>query len=184
MSNPFISLKLNNFICCMFVYKPKVNESFAMKRNLIVIITMFIMNTASAQKTFYDFTVKDIDGKTVQLSDFKGKKVIVVNVASKCGLTPQYEDLQKLYEQYGGDKFIIIGFPANNFLGQEHGSNEEIKSFCSREYGVTFPIMAKISVKGKDQDPLYSWLTKAEENSVTDAEVTWNFQKFLMKEDS
>ena len=150
---------------------------------LTVIISLLAMNTLSAQKTFYDFNVKDIDGKDVNLSDYKGKKILVVNVASKCGLTPQYEDLQKLYETYGGDDFVIIGFPANNFLGQEPGSNEEIKTFCVKEYDVTFPMMSKISVKGSDQHPLYAWLTQASENGVADAKVTWNFQKFLIGED-
>ena len=150
---------------------------------LVTILLMLLMETTIAQKTFHDFVVKDIDGKDVSLSEFKGKKVLVVNVASKCGLTPQYEGLQKLYDTYGGDNFVIIGFPANNFLGQEPGSNEEIKSFCSREFNVTFPLMSKISVKGSDQAPLYGWLTKASENGVIDAEVTWNFQKFLISED-
>lgn len=142
-----------------------------------------MMNSVMGQKTFHDFNVLDINGKSVSLSEFKGKKVLVVNVASKCGLTPQYEGLQKLFDTYGGDHFVIIGFPANNFLGQEPGTNEEIKEFCSREFQVTFPLMSKISVKGKDQDPLYTWLTKASENGVIDAEVTWNFQKFLIGED-
>ena len=149
----------------------------------ILILSMIIMETTQAQKTFYDFTVTDINGKEVNLADFKGKKVLVVNVASKCGLTPQYENLQTLYEQYGGDDFVIVGFPANNFLGQEPGTNEEIKTFCTSKYDVEFPMMSKISVKGKDQHPLYAWLTKAEENGVMDADVKWNFQKFLVGEE-
>ena len=136
-----------------------------------------------AQDTnFYSFTVKTIDGEEISLAQFKGKKVLVVNVASKCGHTPQYEDLQKLYEEYGGDDFTIIGFPANNFLRQEPGTNEEIKEFCTINYGVTFPMMAKISVKGKDIHPLYEWLTKEENNGVMDAKVSWNFQKFMIDE--
>lgn len=131
---------------------------------------------------FYSFNVKTIDGEEISLEQFKGKKVLVVNVASKCGLTPQYEDLQKLYEEYGGDDFTIVGFPANNFLSQEPGTNEEIKEFCSVNYGVTFPMMAKISVKGKDIHPLYEWLTKKESNGLFDAKVTWNFQKFMIDE--
>lgn len=152
-------------------------------RTFVLLIVVFIMKTTIAQKTFHDFIVVDIDGNKVSLSEFKGKKVLVVNVASKCGLTPQYENLEKLYETYGGENFVIIGFPANNFLGQEPGSNEEIKTFCVSKYNVTFPMMAKISVKGKDQAELYAWLTKADLNGVTDAEVTWNFQKFLIGED-
>lgn len=134
------------------------------------------------QKSFYDFTVKTIDGKDLPLSTFKGKKVLVVNVASKCGFTPQYAKLQELYTQYGNDNFVIIGFPANNFLHQEPGSDEEIKQFCTLNYGVTFPMMAKISVKGKDIAPLYQWLTQKSENGVEDAKVSWNFQKFLIDE--
>ena len=134
-------------------------------------------------KTLYDFTVKDIDGKDFRLSSLKGKKVLIVNVASKCGLTPQYEQLQELYEKYQHLNFTIIGFPANNFLGQEPGSNHEIKEFCTANYGVTFPMMEKISVKGKNQAPLYQWLTKKSKNGVLDQKVTWNFQKFLIDEE-
>jgi glutathione peroxidase len=139
--------------------------------------------TAQAQDiNFHSFKVNTIDGKEISLAEFKGKKVLVVNTASKCGFTPQYEDLQKLYEEYGGDDFTIIGFPANNFLKQEPGSNEEIKEFCTINYGVTFPMMAKISVKGKDIHPLYAWLTRKENNGVMDAKVSWNFQKFMIDE--
>lgn len=134
------------------------------------------------QKSFYDFTVQTIDGKELPLSSFKGKKVLVVNVASKCGFTSQYAKLQELYSMYGKDNFVIIGFPANNFLHQEPGSNEEIKEFCTLNYGVTFPMMAKISVKGKDMAPLYKWLTQKSENGVQDAKVGWNFHKFLIDE--
>ena len=126
-----------------------------------IIISLFMAITAIAahaqQKSFYDFTVKTIDGEDLSLSTFKGKKVLVVNVASKCGFTPQYAKLEELYKKYGKDNFVIIGFPANNFLSQEPGSNEEIKEFCTLNYGVTFPMMAKISVKGKDIAPLYKF---------------------------
>jgi glutathione peroxidase len=134
------------------------------------------------QKSFYDFTVKTIDGEDFPLSGLKGKKVMVVNVASKCGLTPQYEQLQALYAKYGKENFVIIGFPANNFRGQEPGTNEEIQAFCSTTYGVDFPMMSKISVKGDDIHPLYKWLTSKSENGKEDAEVSWNFQKFLIDE--
>jgi glutathione peroxidase len=133
-------------------------------------------------KTLHDFTVKDIDGKQFDLASLKGKKVLVVNVASKCGFTPQYEDLQALYERYGNQNFVVIGFPANNFNNQEPGNNQAIKEFCTTNYGVTFPMMEKVSVKGKDQAPLYKWLTQKSENGVLDQEVTWNFQKFLLNE--
>ena len=154
-----------------------------MKTTLYFLSLMLIVSLASGQtKSFYDFKVKSIDGSDYDLSQLRGKKVLVVNTASKCGLKPQYADLQKLYETYGGDNFVIIGFPANNFLRQEPKSNSEIKSFCTANYGVTFPMMEKISVKGKDIHPLYKWLTSKTENGVMDAEVTWNFQKFMIDE--
>lgn len=133
-------------------------------------------------KSFYDFTVKNIDGKDFNLASLKGKKVLVVNTASKCGFTPQYEDLQKLYEKYKDQNFVIIGFPANNFMGQEPGSNSEIKQFCTLEYNVTFPMMSKISVKGNDIHPLYQWLTEKALNGKLDSKVKWNFQKYMIDE--
>lgn len=156
-----------------------------MKATIImsIILLAAVGSLKSQDVNFHSFTVKSIDGQELSLEEYKGKKVLVVNVASKCGLTGQYEDLQKLYEEYGGDDFTIIGFPANNFLKQEPGTNEEIKEFCTLNYGVTFPMMAKISVKGKDIAPLYEWLTKKENNGVTDAKVSWNFQKFMINED-
>lgn len=144
--------------------------------------TIVSLSGMAQSKSFYDFTVKDIDGREFDLSSLKGKKVLVVNVASKCGFTPQYKELEELYEKYGKDNFVIIGFPANNFLWQEPGSNEEIKEFCTLNYNVTFPMMAKISVKGKDIAPLYKWLTDKKENGVQDAKVEWNFQKFMIDE--
>lgn len=144
----------------------------------LLVATTFVMG----QSQFYEFTVKDIDGNNFDLSTLKGKKVLVVNTASKCGFTPQYQQLKELYEKYGGDHFTIIGFPANNFLKQEPGSNEEIKDFCQKNYGVTFPMMAKISVKGDDMHPLYHWLTEKSQNGVMDSKVGWNFQKYLIDE--
>ncbi len=137
---------------------------------------------ASAQN-FYDFTVKSIDGKDYPLSQLKGKKVMVVNVASKCGLTPQYAKIQALYAKYRDANFVVIGFPANNFMGQEPGTNEEIAKFCVLKYDVSFPMMAKISVKGDDMAPLYKWLTQKSQNGVEDSEVEWNFQKYLVNPD-
>ena len=137
---------------------------------------------SNQMKNFHDFKVTTIDGSEYDLAQLKGKKVLVVNTASKCGHTPQYEDLQKLFETYGGDDFTIIGFPANNFMGQEPGTNKQIKEFCTINYGVTFPMMAKISVKGKDMHPLYEWLTEAEKNGKMDSKVKWNFQKYLIDE--
>ena len=123
--------------------------------SILFILLNIVPKMQAQNKSFFDFTVESIDGKQVDLSTFKGKKILVVNTASKCGLTPQYEDLEALYKEYGGDDFVIIGFPANNFMSQEPGSNEEIKEFCTVNYGVTFPMMAKISVKGDDMHPLY-----------------------------
>ncbi len=154
-----------------------------MKKIYLVMIAMISIGFLSAQnKNFYDFTVKTIDGKDFPLSSLKGKKVLVVNVASKCGLTPQYAQLQALYEKYGPDKFVIIGFPSNDFMGQEPGTNEEIQEFCQLNYGVTFPMMEKITVKGKEMHPLYKWLTQKNENGKENAEVQWNFQKFMIDE--
>lgn len=138
------------------------------------------MTTIQAQTSFYSYTVKDIDGNPYSMDQLKGKKVMVVNVASKCGYTKQYEQLQAIYEKYGGEDFVIIGFPANNFLKQEPGTNEEIKEFCTLNYGVTFPMMSKISVKNDDQAEIYKWLTSKELNGVEDSKVKWNFQKYLI----
>lgn len=155
-----------------------------MKTFILSILAFTVISAfGQSEKTLYDFTVKDINGDEFALSQFSGKKVLVVNVASKCGLTPQYKDLQSLYEKYGGEDFVIIGFPANNFLSQEPGTNAEIAEFCSSNYGVTFPMMSKISVKGDDQHELYKWLTSKEENGKMDAKVKWNFQKFMVNEE-
>ena len=149
---------------------------------LMMVSLLFAVSLEAQNKSFYDFTVKTIDGKEFSLSSLKGKKVLVVNVASKCGLTPQYAQLEKLYEKYKDKDFVIVGFPANNFMGQEPGSNEEIAQFCSLNYDVTFPMMAKISVKGKEIAPLYQWLTEKKLNGKEDASVQWNFQKFMIDE--
>lgn len=136
----------------------------------------------ASESSFYDFSVKDIDSNDFPLAKLKGKKVMVVNVASKCGLTPQYKELQTLYEKYGGDKFTIIAFPANDFMGQEPGTDAEIKEFCTKNYGVTFPVMSKIAVTGDGMHPLYRWLTEEKYNGVRDVKMEWNFQKFLIDE--
>lgn len=151
-------------------------------KTVITAILVSVALFAVGQKNFHQFEVNDIDGNKVKMSDYKGKKILVVNVASKCGLTPQYSELQELYNQYKDSNFVIIAFPANNFLGQEPGSEEEIKEFCTKNYGVTFPVMSKISVKGKDIHPVYEWLTMKKHNKVTDASVQWNFQKFIVDE--
>ena len=155
-----------------------------MKTSITILFALMISISSMGQtKSFYDFVVKDIDGNDYALSQLKGKKVLVVNTASKCGFTPQYEDLQKLYVKYEKDDFVVIGFPANNFMNQEPGSNSTIKEFCNDEYGVTFPMMSKISVKGDDMHPLYKWLTSKEMNGAEDSKVKWNFQKYLINED-
>ncbi len=146
-----------------------------MKTLLLTILAMSFSSTA-----LFDFKVKNIEGSTIDLTAFKGKKILIVNTASECGFTPQYEDLQKLYSTYK-DKLVIIGFPANNFGEQEPGTNSEIKSFCSKNYGVTFPMMGKVSVKGNGIDPLFAWLT-TEPNPDFTGDIKWNFEKFLLDE--
>lgn len=133
-----------------------------------------------SKENLHNFKVEALDGSQFDLASLKGKKVMVVNTASKCGLTPQYEQLQELYEAYKDDNFVIIGFPANNFLWQEPGSNDEIAEFCQKNYGVSFPMMAKISVKGNDQHPVYQFLTDKTKNGYKDSKVKWNFQKYLV----
>ena len=153
-----------------------------MKRN-IVLISLFILSLIMAQaqtNSIYQFKVKDINGEIFDMSSLKGKKILLVNVASKCGFTPQYEQLQELYEKYGESGFVVIGFPANNFANQEPGSRTEIKAFCTANYGVTFPMMDKVSTKGDDQSPIYQWLTHKSKNGVMDSEVSWNFQKYMI----
>jgi len=132
-------------------------------------------------KSIYDFKVASLDGKTLDFSKYKGKKILIVNTASECGNTPQYSDLEKLSEKYK-DKLVIVGFPANNFGAQEPGSNQEIAAFCKKNYSVTFPMAAKISVKGDDMAPIYHWLTEKKYNGYMDSEVKWNFQKYLINE--
>lgn len=180
----------------MFVSKIKI-----IMKHLALLFSMVILfsytgcqgsgneSTASAQSTqqtvkdIYGFTMKDIDGNDVSLSKYKGKVVVIVNVASKCGLTPQYKDLQAFYEKYQTKGVVVLGFPANNFLSQEPGSDSEIKSFCTANYGVTFDMFSKISVKGKDIHPLYQYLTDKSVNGKMDAPVSWNFQKFVIGKD-
>ncbi len=149
----------------------------------VVLLNFIIIGNLKAQKkSFYDFSAMTIDGKLFDFSTLKGKKVLIVNTASECGNTPQYKDLEELYKLYGGDKFTIIGFPANNFGSQEPGSDKQIKEFCDVNYSITFPMMSKISVKGEDISPLYKWLTSKEENGKMDSSVRWNFQKYLIDE--
>ena len=133
-------------------------------------------------QSIYQFKVEDLSGNTFDFTSLKGKKIIIVNTASKCGYTPQYEQLEAIYNKYKNKNLVIIGFPANNFMWQEPGTNAEIATFCKSKYGVTFPMMAKISVKGKDMHPIYQFLTQKKLNGVLDSKVEWNFQKYLINE--
>jgi len=146
---------------------------------MIKLITAILALWIIAAPSIYDFKVPSLEGNTIDFSQYKGKYILVVNTASKCGYTKQYADLEKLYEQYKSN-LVIIGFPANNFGQQEPGTNDEIKEFCSKNYGVTFPMAEKVSVKGDDIHPLFKWLTSKQENGVMDAEIKWNFTKFLL----
>jgi glutathione peroxidase len=148
----------------------------------IFLLASLVVNGVIFSQTIYDYKVEDINGKSFDLSTLKGKKVMIVNTASKCGLTPQYEQLEELYKKYKDQNFVIVGFPANNFMKQEPGTNDEIQSFCQKNYGVTFPMMSKISVKGNDMNPLYKFLTTKSLNKLEDNEVKWNFQKYLIDE--
>ncbi|MGI9532821.1 glutathione peroxidase [Lutimonas sp.] len=141
-----------------------------------------IETKAQEGEVIYQFQVTDLYGDDFNFSELKGKKIMVVNTASECGLTPQYEGLQKLYESYKDKNFVIVGFPANNFGGQEPGSDQQIAAFCKENYGVSFPMMSKISVKGSDMHEVYHFLTEKEKNGLQDSEVAWNFQKYLLNE--
>ena len=157
-----------------------------MKNIVYSILFIFLLNGVLAQndnlmeKTIYQFKVKDIDVKIFDFESLRGKKIMIVNTASKCGLTPQYKGLQKLYDRFKSSGFVIVGFPANNFLWQEPGSDKEISIFCEKNYGVSFPMMSKISVKGTDMHPIYQFLTQAKKNGFKNSKVTWNFQKYLI----
>lgn len=146
-----------------------------------VALFSFTLSPVKKAKGIYSFKVEALDGGSIDFSKFKGKKILVVNTASKCGYTPQYKGLEELYQKYK-DKLVIVGFPANNFGGQEPGTNTEIKEFCTKNYGVTFPMAAKVSVKGDDQAAIFKWLCNKSENGVLDAEIKWNFGKFLLDE--
>jgi len=143
----------------------------------------FIFNPSPTEppkeKNMYDFTMKNIDGQDIKLDAYKGKVALIVNTASKCGLTPQYDGLEALYEKYKDKGFVVLGFPANNFMGQEPGTEKEIKEFCTLKYNVTFPMFAKISVKGTDQHRFYTFLTNKQSNPGFDGDITWNFEKFV-----
>lgn len=141
------------------------------------------LNTNTMSKeTIYSYKVNDLSGSEFDFASLKGKKILIVNTASKCGLTPQYKDLEAIYEKYKSNNFVIVGFPANNFAAQEPGSSKEISEFCQKKYGVTFPMMEKVSVKGGDMCAVYQFLTQKSKNGLQDSEVEWNFQKYLINE--
>jgi glutathione peroxidase len=149
-----------------------------------ILINTFICNQNESKmnqkENIYQFRVEDINGNTFDFESLRGKKIMIVNTASKCGYTPQYAELQKLYDTYKEKEFVIVGFPANNFLWQEPGTNEEIATFCQKNYGVTFPMMSKISVKGSKKHAIYQFLTEKSRNGLSDSKVKWNFQKYLV----
>jgi glutathione peroxidase len=170
--------------CTLLLY---LYASFKTMKKLVAILMLFgliktnYVHAQSVPKSIYDFKVEGLEGNTIDFSAFKGKKILVVNTASKCGYTGQYADLEKLYEKHKKD-LVIVGFPANDFLFQEPGDNKDIAAFCQRNYGVTFPMAAKITVKGSKMHPLYLWLTQKKFNGVEDTKVKWNFQKYLIDE--
>lgn len=169
-------MKLITLTCCfalLFSCQNKAQSTMATTTN-----TSRSMTTQS----IYEFKVEDLSGNTFDFASLKGKKILIVNTASKCGYTPQYEQLEAVYNKYKNKNLVIIGFPANNFMWQEPGTNAEIATFCKSKYGVTFPMMAKISVKGKDIHPIYQFLTQKKLNGVLDSKVEWNFQKYLINE--
>ncbi len=148
---------------------------------LLVLAILFSAVAFTQVSGFYSFKVKTLEGEIFDFATLKGKKVMVINTASRCGNTPQYKDLEELYQKYK-DKLVIIGFPANDFARQEPGDAKEIRNFCTENYGISFPLMDKISVKGDDMAPVYKWLTSKKENGVMDSQVKWNFQKYLVDE--
>ncbi len=150
--------------------------------SLAVFLYAFIGLKGSPTSSLHQFSAKNIDGELVMLSSFKGKKVLIVNTASKCGFTPQYKDLEALYEKYKDKNFVIVGFPCNQFGNQEPGNSSDIKSFCTKNYGVTFPMMEKVNVKGDSICEIYKWLTSKEKNGVESSSVKWNFQKYMIDE--
>ena len=161
-------------------------RKFSLLGIVLLATSAFFYTTIKAQKmdqTIYNFKVEDIDGKQVSLADYRGKVVLIVNVASECGYTPEYEHLQNLYAAYKDQGLVVLGFPANDFGAQEPGTNAEIKDFCTARFGVNFPMFSKITVKGEGQHPLYQFLTTASMNGLNDDQVKWNFQKFLISKE-
>lgn len=172
---------MNKFLFLLISFWIYTSCNFKEVRSKPDTVTSFANINNKKMQSFHDFKMKAIDGKEIDFSSYKGKKVLLVNVASKCGFTPQYADLESFHKKYG-DKVVVLGFPANNFGGQEPGSNEEIASFCQKNFGVSFQMFEKVSVKGGDQAPLYKWLSSKDENGWNDQAPTWNFCKYLVNE--
>src|SRR6204780_5293502 len=161
----------------------RISRTGISRAYFIGLVALLMSASLFAASSIYEFTLPSIDGKPLPLANFKGKVVLVVNVASRCGFTPQYSALESTYEKFKDQGFVILGFPANNFGSQEPGTNQEIKTFCQSKYSVTFPMMAKVSVKGDDTTPLYQFLTDKTTNPQTSGEIKWNFTKFLIGPD-
>ncbi len=159
--------------CTLFSCKNQAQEN---------VVNQPINTIPMVKQTIYSFKVKDLSGNEFDFASLKGKKILIVNTASKCGLTPQYKDLEAIYKKYKSHNFVIVGFPANNFAAQEPGTSKEISEFCQKNYGVTFPMMEKVSVKGGDMCAVYQFLTQKSKNGLQDSEVEWNFQKYLINE--
>ncbi len=168
-------------LICFFACKNVSKKSIPENEMKTTEVKTEVVSEIQPSPTAFGFKLTNIDGKPFNLKSYEGKKILIVNTASKCGYTPQYEGLQQLYEKYN-DKLVIVGFPCNDFNGQEPGTTEEIKSFCKKNYGVTFPLSDKITVKGDAMAPLYKWLTQKSLNGVLDATIKWNFNKFLLNE--
>lgn len=171
-------------------FTQKLNLNPNMKLRLFIVLILILSNAPDKciknnkmSNSIHQFTTNDLSGKEFDLGSLKGKKAMIVNTASKCGLTPQYKQLQAIYETYGSNGFVIVGFPANNFMAQEPGSDAEIADFCEANYGVSFPMMSKIDVVGEEMHPIYKFLTQKEKNGLMDSKVTWNFQKYLLNEE-
>lgn len=175
-------MNINNILCKQFTFlSVEIKKNHMKLLTTIIALTMLTSFKPSENKSIYDFKIKSLDGGTINFADYKGKVIMIVNTASMCGFTPQYASLQKLYEAHK-DKLVIVGFPSDNFGGQEYKEDNDIKSFCQKNFGVTFPLTTRVDVKGDKITPVYKYLCNKSENGVLDAEISWNFNKFLIDE--
>lgn len=179
-----MAVTLSSFLISLGVFSQDMKDKKGEEKKVIIQkkINLVMEEKVEDTQSIYQFKVKDLSGKEFDFATLKGKKILIVNTASKCGYTPQYKDLEAIYEKYKSNNFVIIGFPANNFGKQELGSDKEIETFCQLNYGVTFPMMSKISVKGDDMAKIYQFLTQKSRNGLQDSQVEWNFQKYLINE--